>query len=51
MTKDVEALLKQLKDKQDKKYRLKESEGPIVYPIDFFGFQNFFKKRFILQMH
>lgn len=38
MTKNIEVLLKQLKDKQYKNYRVKETEEPIVYPIDFFGF-------------
>jgi formate C-acetyltransferase len=38
MTKNVEALLRQLTDKQYKKYRIKEKEEPILYPIDFFGF-------------
>ncbi len=38
MTKNVEALLKQLKSMEYKKYRVKESEEPIIYPIDFFGF-------------
>lgn len=38
MTKDVEVFLKQLKDKEYKKYRVKEVEEPIIYPTDFFGF-------------
>ena len=38
MTKNVEALLKQLKDGEYKKYRVKESEEPVIYPVDFFGF-------------
>ena len=38
MTGNVEKLLRQLTDKQYKKYRVKEKEEPILYPIDFFGF-------------
>ncbi|MBE6959680.1 MAG: pyruvate formate-lyase [Ruminococcaceae bacterium] len=38
MTKNIEALLQQLKDKDYRKLRSYDAEGPILYPIDFFGF-------------
>lgn len=38
MTNNVEALLKQLKDKSYKSYRVNTEEVPILYPVDFFGF-------------
>ncbi|MBQ9939655.1 MAG: pyruvate formate-lyase [Oscillospiraceae bacterium] len=38
MTKLVEALLKQLKDNSYRQYRTKETESPILYPVDLFGF-------------
>ncbi|MBE6639626.1 MAG: pyruvate formate-lyase [Ruminococcaceae bacterium] len=38
MTKNVDSLLKQLTTKEYKKYRVKEREEPILYPVDFFGF-------------
>lgn len=38
MTDKVKELLKQLKEKSYKRYRVYEKEEPIVYPLDFFGF-------------
>ncbi len=38
MTERVKAYLEQLKDKGYKKYRVNDNEKPIVYPVDFFGF-------------
>ena len=38
MTKKVEALLKQLKDKNYKACRTKQDVSPILYPVDVFGF-------------
>ena len=38
MTKTVEALLKQHNDNSHKKYRTRDHEAPVVYPIDMFGF-------------
>lgn len=38
MTKNVEALLKQLKDKSYKACRTKQDVSPILYPVDVFGF-------------
>lgn len=38
MTNNVQALLKQLRDKSYKSYRVNTTEAPILYPVDFFGF-------------
>ena len=38
MTKNIEALVKQLKDQSYKKYRTKTTSEPILYPVDVFGF-------------
>ena len=38
MTRNVEALLNQLKDKSYKAFRTKEDRFPILYPVDVFGF-------------
>ena len=38
MTKHIEALLQQLKDKEYRKLRRSDVETPILYPVDFFGF-------------
>lgn len=46
MTKKVEALLRQLKDKSYRQYRVREDRLPILYPVDFFGFHMGQKERF-----
>ena len=38
MTKNIEAFLQQLKDKGYRSLRKADAEGPILYPVDFFGF-------------
>lgn len=38
MTKQIEALLKQLNDKSYRNLRTESEEFPVIYPIDFFGF-------------
>ncbi|MBP3369975.1 MAG: pyruvate formate-lyase [Clostridia bacterium] len=38
MTKTIEALLEQLKENGNRKYRTRELEAPVVYPVDLFGF-------------
>lgn len=38
MTKHIEMLLQQLKDKEYRKLRSPDAEGPILYPLDYFGF-------------
>ncbi|MBE6981561.1 MAG: pyruvate formate-lyase [Ruminococcaceae bacterium] len=38
MTKNVELLLRQLKDKSYRSLRTMEKEEPILYPVDYFGF-------------
>ena len=38
MTKNIETLLRQLREKTYRAYRVKTVETPILYPVDFFGF-------------
>ncbi len=38
MTKTIELLLRQLKDKSYRRLRTLEREAPILYPVDYFGF-------------